>query len=60
MNQVFDFSTTAAMGTLAIAIAASFTWGVLSIVLSPCHLASIPLIIGFISEEGLTTTKRAF
>lgn len=59
-NQVFDFLTTAVMGTPAIALAASFTWGVLSILLSPCHLASIPLIIGFISEEGLTTTKRAF
>ncbi|MGQ9810983.1 MAG: cytochrome c biogenesis CcdA family protein, partial [bacterium] len=57
---VFDFLTTAVMGAPAVALAASFTWGVLSILLSPCHLASIPLIIGFISEEGLTTTKRAF
>jgi cytochrome c-type biogenesis protein len=32
----------------------------LSIVLSPCHLASIPLIIAFIGEQGVMTTRRAF
>ncbi len=60
MNEIFDSLTRAVMGTPAVAIAASLAWGVLSILLSPCHLASIPLIIGFISEEGLTTTRRAF
>ena len=35
-------------------------WGVLSILLSPCHLASIPLIVGFIDEQGKISTKRAF
>lgn len=43
-----------------LALAASFTWGVLSIVLSPCHLASIPLIIGFIDKQGRISTVRAF
>jgi cytochrome c biogenesis protein CcdA len=35
-------------------------WGVLSIVLSPCHRSSIPLIVGFIIGQGRTTTARAF
>jgi cytochrome c-type biogenesis protein len=35
-------------------------WGILSIVLSPCHLASIPLIVGFIDGQGRMSTKRAF
>ncbi len=35
-------------------------WGVLSVVLSPCHLSSIPLIIGFISDQGKLTTRKAF
>ena len=43
-----------------IALAGSFLWGIASIVLSPCHLASIPLIVGFIDEQGRITTKRAF
>jgi cytochrome c-type biogenesis protein len=32
----------------------------LSIILSPCHLASIPLIVGFISGQGQVTMRRAF
>lgn len=42
------------------ALGAAFIWGILSILLSPCHLASIPLIIGFISDQGRVTTRRAF
>jgi cytochrome c-type biogenesis protein len=44
----------------AIALSAAFAWGVLSILLSPCHLTSIPLIVGFIDEQGRISTKRAF
>ena len=47
-------------GTPAIAVAAAFAWGVLSILLSPCHLASIPLIVGFIDQQGRISTRRAF
>ncbi|MCK5258907.1 MAG: hypothetical protein KAJ69_05245, partial [Thermoplasmatales archaeon] len=28
--------------------------------MSPCHLASIPLIIGYIDEQGRISIKRAF
>lgn len=35
-------------------------WGILSILLSPCHLASIPLIVGFIDQHGRTSTRHAF
>ncbi len=40
------------------AILASFIWGILSILLSPCHLSSIPLIIGYISTQGNISTAR--
>ena len=43
-----------------IALIASFIWGIFSILLSPCHLASIPLIVAFIGEQGKMSTKRAF
>ena len=43
-----------------VALGGAFIWGVLSILLSPCHLASIPLIVGFIDEQGRISTKRAF
>ena len=32
----------------------------MSILLSPCHLSSIPLIVGFIDQQGRISTKRAF
>ncbi|MFC1582395.1 cytochrome c biogenesis CcdA family protein [Planctomycetota bacterium] len=41
-------------------MSAAFLWGILSILLSPCHLASIPLIVGFIDEQGRISAKRAF
>jgi len=60
MQQLFSSLTHAVEGTPAIAITAAVVWGVLSIILSPCHLASIPLIVGFIDEQGRISTKRAF
>lgn len=47
-------------GNPLIAICVSFLWGILSIILSPCHLASIPLIVGHIDEQGQIPVKRAF
>lgn len=34
------------------ALAASLVWGVLSIILSPCHLVSIPLIVGYVEKQS--------
>jgi len=60
MEKLFTTLTHAVEGTAAIALAAAFVWGILSILLSPCHLASIPLIVGFIGQHGKMSTKRAF
>lgn len=60
MEQLFTNLTHAVESTPLMAICAAFIWGVLSIILSPCHLASIPLIVGFIDEQGRISTKRAF
>ena len=43
-----------------VAFGAAFLWGVLSVILSPCHLASIPLIVAFINGQGRISTRRAF
>jgi cytochrome c-type biogenesis protein len=42
------------------ALVAAFLWGILSILLSPCHLSSIPLIVGFIDKQGRMSARRAF
>jgi len=47
-------------GSPLIALGAALAWGVLSVLLSPCHLASIPLIVGFMSEQKGMTVGRAF
>lgn len=60
MERIFTSLTNAVEGTPAIALAAAFVWGVLSIILSPCHLASIPLIVGFIDKHGRMSTRRTF
>ena len=60
MGKLFTALTYAVGGSPVMALAASFVWGILSILLSPCHLASIPLIVGFIDEQGRISTKRAF
>jgi len=60
MGSLFSALTRAVEGTPAIALGAALVWGILSILLSPCHLASIPLIVGFIDEQGRISTRRAF
>lgn len=47
-------------GAIWLAVLASFCWGVLSILLSPCHLSSIPLVVGFISSQGKISLGRTF
>lgn len=60
MIQIFNTLTYALSNHIVIALGAAFIWGILSILLSPCHLASIPLIVGFVNGQGKTTIQRAF
>jgi len=57
---LFTWLTGALTGSPEIAIGAAFVWGILSVVLSPCHIACIPLIVGFIDGQGNISTGRAF
>ena len=60
MESLFETLTTAVASASPIALAAAFAWGILSILLSPCHLASIPLIVGFIQGQDSPTQRRTF
>ena len=42
------------------ALLGAFLWGIASVLLSPCHLTSIPLVVGYIGKQGITSTRRAF
>jgi cytochrome c-type biogenesis protein len=57
---LFTWLSNALTQSPEIAIGAAFIWGVLSVILSPCHIACIPLIVGFIDGQGNISTGRAF
>ena len=59
MEHLFTNLSHAVEGAPLLAVGAAVVWGILSIILSPCHLASIPLIVGFISGQGRVSTARA-
>jgi cytochrome c-type biogenesis protein len=46
--------------TFEVALLGAFLWGVLSILLSPCHLSSIPLVVGYISHQQVKSLRQAF
>lgn len=60
IENIFNTLYEAMTGSVWLAIIASLGWGVLSIILSPCHLSSIPLIVGFISSQGRMSISRTF
>ena len=60
IDGIFNFLYEAMNGAVWIAVIASFAWGILSILLSPCHLSSIPLVVGFISSQGKISLGRTF
>jgi cytochrome c-type biogenesis protein len=59
MEALFTALTHAVTGTPPLALTAALAWGILSVLLSPCHLTSIPLIVGFIDGQGRMPTRRA-
>ncbi|HZW39472.1 MAG TPA: cytochrome c biogenesis protein CcdA [Ignavibacteriaceae bacterium] len=60
MDLLFNTLYEAMTGALWVSVLASFIWGILSIILSPCHLSSIPLIIGYITTQGIISLKKTF
>lgn len=60
IEAIFTTLYGAMTGAVWITVLASFAWGLLSILLSPCHLSSIPLIVGFISSQGKISLGRTF
>lgn len=58
MDSLFTTLSHAVEGQPAIALAAAFAWGLASLLLSPCHLASIPLVVGFVNGQGQASPAR--
>jgi cytochrome c-type biogenesis protein len=60
IDTIFTGLYDAMAGSAGLAILAAFGWGILSILLSPCHLSSIPLIVAFISSQGEISIRKTF
>jgi cytochrome c-type biogenesis protein len=60
IGEMFGALTRAVSASAPVALAGAFAWGVISVLLSPCHLASIPLIVGFLGVQRGISTGRAF
>jgi len=46
---LFDALSRMLLASTWLALVGAFLWGVASVLLSPCHLAGIPLVVGFLS-----------
>ena len=60
INDIFTLLSEALYQNFWMALLASFAWGILSILLSPCHLSSIPLLVGYITRQGKVSIGRTF
>ena len=60
IEELFNILYNAMMGSVWLALFSSFVWGVLSILLSPCHLSSIPIVVGYIASQGKISVERTF
>ena len=60
IDYIFEYFTDALNYGFWFSVFASFAWGILSIILSPCHLSSIPLVVGFLTKRNESKTKNIF
>jgi len=59
LNELFRLLNDALTQSPSLALIAAFAWGVCSVVLSPCHLASIPLLIAYVNDRDAKTVRHA-
>jgi len=60
MESIFNTLYQALYGNDVLTLLASFMWGVMSILLSPCHLSSIPLVLALLLSKQRLNTKQTF
>ena len=51
LDSLFILSNSWITGGTWVALLGAFSWGMISILLSPCHLASIPLIVAYVGGQ---------
>ncbi len=59
LSDLFQMLNDGMASSPAAALVAAFAWGVCSVVLSPCHLASIPLLIAYVNDQDVKSARHA-
>jgi cytochrome c-type biogenesis protein len=59
LSDLFQMLNDGMTSSPAIALTAAFAWGICSVVLSPCHLASIPLLIAYVNNQDVRSARHA-
>ena len=60
LDQLFILVNGWMTGSISLALVGSFLWGIVSVLFSPCHLASIPLIIAYVGgQQKIVEGRRA-
>jgi len=52
LREIFVTLTELLYSSPLIAVVSALLWGILSMILSPCHLVSIPLIVGYVEKQS--------
>jgi len=60
MTSLFDTLSRMLLASVWVSLAGAFLWGIASILLSPCHLAGIPLVVGFVSRQKESISRKAW
>jgi len=61
MDALFDWLQSLASpdGPTWLLLLGAFAWGLASLLLSPCHLAAIPLLVGYLEDDANLSSRRA-
>ncbi len=59
MEWLFTGFTRMIDGSPAVALAAAVLWGMLTVVVTPCNLSSIPLVVALVAGQGQASSKRS-
>ena len=59
LSDLSHFLRSSANGAGVLGLAAAVVWGAASVLLSPCHLSSLPLVVAFINGQGEISGRRA-
>lgn len=58
MDEILISITNWLQASPQVALPAAFLWGVVSVLLSPCHMASIPLLIAYVAGQKMIPAPR--